>query len=93
MKKVSRRELGQVVAGLAASRVVPLPAQRQASPQPPARTPYIGPLTGIEQGVADRRFDPVAYTLDLYASAPRRLGFRARSRRERGRAAVARRRA
>ena len=28
----------------------------------------------------DRRFDPVVYTLDLYAAAPRRLAFQARTR-------------
>jgi len=80
MKKVSRRELGQVVAGLAAARVVPRTAHAQASPQAPGRIPYIGPLTGIEQSLADRRFDPVAYTRELYAAAPRRLRFQARTR-------------
>jgi dienelactone hydrolase len=78
MKKVSRRELGQAIAGLAAARVV-LPVQTPA-PGRPAASSYIGPLTGVEQGIGDRRFDPVAYTLDLYAAAPRRLRFQARSR-------------
>ena len=40
---------------------------------------YIGPLTGVT-GLEDRRFDPVAYTRDLYAAAPRRLRFEARTR-------------
>jgi dienelactone hydrolase len=43
---------------------------------------YIGPLTGVAKGLEDRRFDPVAYTRDLYAAAPRQLRFRARTRRE-----------
>ncbi len=41
---------------------------------------YIGPLTGITEGLDDRRFDPVAFTRDLYAAAPRRLRFQARTR-------------
>ena len=36
----------------------------------------------MEKGLDDRRFDPVAYTLDLYAAAPRRLRFQARTRSE-----------
>ena len=74
MKKVSRRELAQLAAGLAAARALPLTAQAPASPT------YIGPLTGVDKGIDDRRFDPVAYTLDLYAEAPRRLRFQTRSR-------------
>src|SRR6185503_3583759 len=57
-------------------RAVRLDAQ---APAPPA---YVGPLTGVEKGLEDRRFDPVAYTLDLYAAAPRRLRFQARTRSE-----------
>jgi hypothetical protein len=76
MKPVSRRELARLAAGLAAARALPAPAQA------PAASAYIGPLTGVEKGIEDRRFDPVAYTLDLYAAAPRRLRFQARSRGE-----------
>jgi dienelactone hydrolase len=36
----------------------------------------------VATGLDDRRFDPVAYTRDLYASAPRRLRFQARTRSE-----------
>jgi dienelactone hydrolase len=43
---------------------------------------YIGPLTGIADGLDDRKFDPVAYSLDRYNAAPRRLRFEARTRRE-----------
>jgi dienelactone hydrolase len=50
--------------------------------QAPTRSPYIGPLTGVTSGLDDRRFDPVAYTLDRYAEAPRRLRFQARTRAE-----------
>jgi dienelactone hydrolase len=82
MDKVSRRELAQLVAGLTAARVLPLPARAEveAGAQAQAGPTYIGPLTGVEKGIEDRRFDPVAYTRDLYAEAPRRLGFQARSR-------------
>jgi dienelactone hydrolase len=50
--------------------------------QTPAPSAYVGPLTGVSNGLEDRRFDPVAYTRDLYATAPRRLRFGARTRSE-----------
>jgi dienelactone hydrolase len=78
MTRLSRRELVQLAAGLTAARAAPLQAQAPAS----APSAYIGPLTGVETGLEDRRFDPVAYTLDLYAAAPRRLRFEARTRSE-----------
>jgi dienelactone hydrolase len=74
MKTVSRRELARILAALPAVQALPLGAQAQ---QPSG---YIGPLTGITKGIDDRRFDPVAYTRDLYAAAPRRLRFQARAR-------------
>jgi dienelactone hydrolase len=74
MDKVSRRELGRLVAGLAAAGSLPLEAQTVTASR------YIGPLTDVQKGLDDRRFDPVAYTLDLYAAAPRKLRFEARSR-------------
>ena len=74
MNKISRRKLVRVAAGLAAARALPLRAQA------PVKSSYIGPLTGIETGIDDRRFDPVAYTRDLYAAAPRQLRFQARTR-------------
>src|SRR5207245_2287560 len=79
-RKVSRRELAQMVAGLgtaSAARAVPLAAQ-------PAASGYIGPLTGVTSGIDDRRFDPVAYTRDRYSAAPRRLRFQARTRAQAG---------
>jgi dienelactone hydrolase len=74
MNKVSRRELAKMVAGLTAFQALPLRAQA------PASSGYIGPLTGVTKGIDDRRFDPVAYTHDLYAAAPRRLRFLAAAR-------------
>jgi dienelactone hydrolase len=76
MKKVSRRQLGKIVAGVAAARALPLAARAQT----PARSSYIGPLTGVGTEIEGRRFDPVAFTRDLYAAAPRRLRFEARTR-------------
>jgi dienelactone hydrolase len=76
MNKMSRRQLGRVAAGLAATGAAPLRSQERALPS----SGYIGPLTGVEAGVDDRRFDPVAYVRDLYAEAPRRLRFQARTR-------------
>jgi hypothetical protein len=74
--RLSRRKLVQLAAGLTAARTVRLQAQ------PSASTSYVGPLTGVAKGIEDRRFDPVAYTLALYAAAPRQLRFQARSRDE-----------
>ncbi|MGH9160526.1 MAG: alpha/beta hydrolase family protein [Vicinamibacteraceae bacterium] len=76
MSTLSRRELVQLVGGLTAAHAVGLDAQT------PAPSDYIGPLTGVTKGIDDRRFDPVAYTRDLYAAAPRRLRFQARTRGE-----------
>lgn len=76
MKRVSRRELGQLAAGIAAAGAVPLEAQTSA----PTPSGYIGPLTGVSADIATRRFDPVAFTRDLYAAAPRRMRFQAQTR-------------
>lgn len=76
MTRLSRRELAKVAAGMTVAHALRLEAQA------PAPSTYVGPLTGLEKGLEDRRFDPVAYTLDLYAAAPRRLRFQARTRRE-----------
>lgn len=74
MRKLSRREMAQLTAGVAFARTIRLDAQASAS------TEYIGPLTGVTRGLEDRRFDPVAFTHELYAAAPRRLRFQARTR-------------
>jgi dienelactone hydrolase len=84
-KKVSRRELARIVAGLGAASAagaVPLAAPFDFAQGKPADSAqgYIGPLTGVTSGVDDRRFDPVAYTRDRYSAAPRRLRFQARTR-------------
>jgi hypothetical protein len=76
MTELSRRKLVQLAAGLTAARAVRLDAQAPA----PAPAGYIGPLTGVTTSLDDRRFDPVAYARDLYAAAPRRLRFDARTR-------------
>jgi dienelactone hydrolase len=75
MNRVSRRDLGKLVAGVAAARAVPLMTQ----PQSPATT-YIGPLTGVNKGLDGREFDPVMWSRSLYSAAPRRLAFRAATR-------------
>lgn len=74
MRKLSRREMARLTAGVAFARTIGLEAQA------PASSDYIGPLTGVAQGIDDRKFDPVAFTRELYAAAPRRLRFQARSR-------------
>jgi dienelactone hydrolase len=74
MAKLSRRELGRLAAGLAAARAVALRAQGAGQPA------YNGPLTGVTADLRDRRFDPVAYTRELYEAAPRQLRFRAGNR-------------
>ena len=76
MAKLSRRELVRLAGAIPAARAVRLDAQTSARPA------YIGPLTGVTTNLQDRRFDPVAYTRDLYAAAPRQLRFRAGNRRE-----------
>lgn len=78
MPRVSRRDLGRLAAGLAATRAVAMRAQA------PVPSGYIGPLTGVASGVEDRRFDPVAYSNELYAAAPRALRFQARTRAQAG---------
>ena len=76
MPKLSRRELVQLAGGMTVANAV------RTSAQTPAPSPYTGPLTGVTKGIEDRRFDPVVYTRDLYAAAPRRLRFKARNRSE-----------
>jgi dienelactone hydrolase len=76
MKKVSRRDLGRMAAGVAAAGARPLRVEAQT---PPPST-YTGPLTDVVQGLEGRQFDPVAYTRALYAAAPRRLAFTSRTR-------------
>jgi dienelactone hydrolase len=75
---VTRRQLGRLAAALVAARTVPTAGGGQTS----TTSPYVGPLTGVDRGLDDRRFDPVAFARDLYAAAPRRLRFQARTRAE-----------
>jgi len=78
-KRLTRRELGRLTAGLVAANAV-TPAAGAQTPAPAST--YIGPLTGVDRGLEDRRFDPVAFARDLYAAAQRRLRFQARTRAE-----------
>jgi dienelactone hydrolase len=75
MKKMSRRELAQIAAAGAVAR-------KMAAQTAPPVSAYIGALTGVEKGIEGRHFDPVAYTLELYESAPRVLRFQAKTRDE-----------
>lgn len=77
MGQITRREVGRLAAALVAARTLPAAAAGQTSTP---SSPYIGPLTGVERGLEDRRFDPVVFARDLYAAAPRRLRFQARTR-------------
>src|SRR4029077_13498221 len=91
MKKLSRRELGQMAAADTVAQALPLGAQpfdsaedgpsgsAQGRPDQIVPSSYIGPLTGVTSGLDGRRFDPVAYTRERYAAAPRRLRFQART--------------
>jgi dienelactone hydrolase len=70
---LTRRELGQIAA-LIAARALPAEGDQTSAPS------STGPLTGVERGLDDRRFDPVVFARELYAAAPRRLRFQARTR-------------
>jgi dienelactone hydrolase len=74
MRNLSRRELARLVAALPMAHALPRGAQA------PASSGYIGPLTGVTEGLDDRQFDPVSYTHDRYSAAPRRLRFQAATR-------------
>lgn len=78
MTHVTRRDLGRLAAALVAAPA--LPAADTQAPLPTSA--YTGPLTGDERGLEGRRFDPVAFSRDLYAAAPRQLRFQARTRPE-----------
>ena len=79
---MTRRELARMLAAAPAIGAVASAADSAGSSQPAQPSAYTGPLTGITRGIEDRRFDPVVFTRDLYAAAPRRLRFQARTRRE-----------
>jgi dienelactone hydrolase len=74
VQKISRRDLGRLAAGLTAAHSLRIRALA------PAQPPYVGPLTGVTTGLEDRAFDPVAFGRGLFAAAPRRLRFQARTR-------------
>jgi dienelactone hydrolase len=80
MKKISRREAGKVVAGLAAAQALTRNAGAQGQTTA-AASAYIGPLTGVSAAELEgRQFDPIAYSRERYAAAPRQLRFQAKSR-------------
>ena len=80
-KKISRRDAGKIVAGLAAAHAASAAVGNAQTPPVPGASAYIGPLTGVAPGrIEGRQFDPVAYTRERYASAPRQLRFQARTR-------------
>lgn len=82
MKKISRREAGKVVAGLAAAQALTRNASGQGQTTA-AASAYIGPLTGVSVlQLEGRQFDPIAYSRERYAAAPRQLRFQAKSRRD-----------
>ena len=77
--QISRRQLGLAAmstAALSQSAVSQTPGQAQAAKK------YGGALETYESKVDMREFDPVAWTLDRYKSAPLRLAFRAKNQRE-----------
>ena len=69
---ISRRQLGKLAGGSA------LLAQVSKA----ADSSYTGPLDGALDKVDPAAFDPVAFSLKLYESAPLRLGFKAQSRKQ-----------
>lgn len=69
---MTRRELGRLAAAGA------LAAQGAQT----AISTYKGPLDGFEDKVNPADFDPVAYTLERYKSAPLKLTFKAETRQE-----------
>jgi dienelactone hydrolase len=75
----TRRELARLAAAAFAVRALPSAVHAQ-SPEP--QTTYTGPLTGVTQGLDGRGFDPVVFARELYAAAPRRLRFQAKTRAE-----------
>ena len=79
---MTRRELARLLAAAPAMSVVASAADAAGSSQPAQPSAYTGPLTGVTRGIEERRFDPVVFTRDLYAAAPRRLRFQAQTRRE-----------
>ena len=74
-QRISRRQLG-----LAAMSTAAFAQTETAKVEPPKK--YGGALEGFESNVDMKSFDPVAWTLDRYKSAPLRLTFRASNRRE-----------
>jgi dienelactone hydrolase len=80
MQKLSRRDVGKVVAGLAAAKALTGRVDAQAGGGTIAST-YVGPLTGVAaEQLHGRQLDPIAYSRERYAAAPRQLKFDATTR-------------
>jgi dienelactone hydrolase len=80
MQKLSRRDVGKVVAGLAAAKALTGRVDAQAGRGTIAPT-YVGPLTGVAAAqLQGRQLDPIAYSRERYAAAPRQLKFDATTR-------------
>ncbi|MGI8744882.1 MAG: alpha/beta hydrolase family protein [Bryobacteraceae bacterium] len=73
---ISRRQLGLAAISTAALAPSPLRAQTESSKK------YKGALEGFESKVDMKSFDPVAWTLERYKSAPLRLTFKATDQRD-----------
>jgi dienelactone hydrolase len=69
---ITRRDLGRLAAAGALA----------AKGAQPAVSTYKGPLDGIEAKVNVPDFDPVAYTMERYKSAPLKLTFKATNRKD-----------
>lgn len=83
MPRVTRREVGKIVAGVAAARAARVSLGAREPGQAAGASKYVGPLTDVDPSKLEgRQLDPVAYSRELYAAAPRQLRFQARTRAE-----------
>jgi dienelactone hydrolase len=73
---MTRRDLGKLATAGA------LLQARAAQGQSPAAKKYTGPLDGFESKVTAKNFDPVAFTQTLYESAPLKMTFQAKTRKQ-----------
>ena len=74
MSRISRRALARIASAAVAAKGL--------SAQHTGHEDYAGPLTGLQNKAEGRGLDPLPYAVRLLDSAPRRLRFSARNRRE-----------
>ena len=74
MRRISRRALASIASAAVAAKGL--------SAQQTSNEDYVGPLTGLQNKAEGRGLDPLPYAVRLLDSAPRRLRFSARNRRE-----------